>query len=231
MAITIAFDIYGTLVDTAGVTERLRPVVGDRAPDFAQRWREKQLEYTFRRALMGTYLDFAVCVEQSLDYTAGAFGIALNPTAKGELLQLYRQLPAFPDSAPALEALRGKGLRIFAFSNGRADDVEDLLRHAGLRERFHGVVSLMDISTYKPDPEAYRYFRHRSGAGDEEVWLVSGNPFDVIGAVAAGMKAIWVRRSAHSQFDPWEFRPTAIVSDLREIAGLFRDGSATMPAG
>lgn len=229
MAVTIAFDIYGTLVDTAGVTDRLRPILGERAPEFAARWREKQLEYTFRRALMRTYVDFAACVAQSLDYSAGAFGIALDPAVRDDLLQQYRQLPAFPDSAPALETLRGKGLRIFAFSNGRADDVEALLRHAGLRERFDGVVSLVDIRTYKPDPEAYRYIRQRTGAGDEEVWLVSGNPFDVIGAVAAGMKAVWVRRAAHTPFDPWEFPPTAVVADLREIAGIFRDGSPDCP--
>lgn len=229
MTVTIAFDIYGTLLDTAGVTDRLRPILGERAAQFAARWREKQLEYTFRRALMRTYVDFAACVAQSLDYSAAAFGITLDAAVRDDLLQQYRQLPAFPDSAPALETLRGKGLRIFAFSNGRADDVEALLRHAGLRERFDGVVSLMDICTYKPDPEAYRYFRHRAGAGDEQVWLVSGNPFDVIGAVAAGMKAVWVRRAAHTPFDPWEFRPTAVVADLREIAGIFRDGSPDHP--
>jgi 2-haloacid dehalogenase len=229
MAIAIAFDIYGTLVDTAGVTDRLRPLVGERAPDFAQRWREKQLEYTFRRALMGTYVDFAVCVEQSLQFTASAFGIALDPAANRDLLLQYRQLPAFADSAPALEALRALGMRTFAFSNGRADDVDSLLRHAGIRERFDGVVSLMDINTYKPSAAAYAYFRRRCCGDGDDAWLVSGNPFDVIGAIAAGMKAIWVRRSAHSQFDPWEFRPTAIVSDLREIAGLFRDGSPVAP--
>lgn len=229
MAVTIAFDIYGTLVDTAGVTDRLRPVLGEHAPQFAARWREKQLEYTFRRALMRTYVDFAACVAQSLDYCAGAIGITLDAATRDELLLQYRQLPAFPDSAPALAALRGKGLRIFAFSNGRADDVEGLLRNAGLGERLDGVVSLMDIRTYKPDPEAYRYFRQRAGAGDEEAWLVSANPFDVIGAVAAGMKAVWVRRAAHTPFDPWEFRPTAIVADLREIPGIFRAGSPDRP--
>lgn len=229
MTVTIAFDIYGTLLDTAGVTDRLRPILGERAAQFAARWREKQLEYTFRRALMRTYVDFAACVAQSLDYSAAAFGITLDAAVRDDLLQQYRQLPAFPDSAPALETLRGKGLRIFAFSNGRTEDVEALLRHAGLRERFDGVVSLMDICTYKPDPEAYRYFRHRAGAGEDEVWLVSGNPFDVIGAVAAGMNAVWVRRAAHPPFDPWEFRPTAVVADLREIAGIFRDGSPDHP--
>ena len=53
MPSAIAFDVYGTLVDPLEMGERLRPVVGDGlAEPMAQLWREKQLEYTFRRGLM-----------------------------------------------------------------------------------------------------------------------------------------------------------------------------------
>jgi 2-haloacid dehalogenase len=48
-------------------------------------------------------------------------------------------------------------------------------------------------------------------------WLVSSNPFDVIGAVSGGMCAAWVKRSDEALFDPWEIEPTAIVHTL---AGL-----------
>jgi 2-haloacid dehalogenase len=47
--------------------------------------------------------------------------------------------------------------------------------------------------------------------------MISGNPFDVIGAVSAGMRAAWVRRSPATVFDPWEIEPTITVSG---IAGL-----------
>ena len=49
---TLAFDVYGTLIDTQGVTVILEQFLGDRAFEFSRTWREKQLEYSFRRGLM-----------------------------------------------------------------------------------------------------------------------------------------------------------------------------------
>jgi len=46
---TLAFDVHGTLIDTAGVVRELTGMVDDLAPHFSQRWRDKQLEYSFRR--------------------------------------------------------------------------------------------------------------------------------------------------------------------------------------
>ena len=52
MISTLGFDVYGTLIDTAGVTTALQQYAGDRAGVFSSMWRDKQLEYSFRlRAL------------------------------------------------------------------------------------------------------------------------------------------------------------------------------------
>ena len=50
---TIAFDVYGTLIDTDGVVSQLREWIGSQADVFSQTWRSKQLEYSFRRGLCG----------------------------------------------------------------------------------------------------------------------------------------------------------------------------------
>jgi len=52
MTITLGFDVYGTLIDTAGVTAALKPFARELAPAFSNLWREKQLEYSFRRGLI-----------------------------------------------------------------------------------------------------------------------------------------------------------------------------------
>jgi 2-haloacid dehalogenase len=222
MAITLGFDVYGTLIDTAGITTALRPLAGERAPEFARQWREKQLEYSFRRALMRKYVDFAVCTAQALEYTSRVFRIALAPADSDRLLSLYKVLPAFADVVPGLAALKPLPVRLFAFSNGRPDDIESLLRNAGIRNDFEGVASLFDARTFKPDPAAYAYFHTAANTRGGETWLVSSNPFDVIGAISAGMKAAWVRRSPEAVFDPWEIQPTAIVASISELAELFR---------
>ena len=52
MATTLAFDVYGTLINTHGVLSLLDDMIGDNAQAFSNTWREKQLEYSFRRGLM-----------------------------------------------------------------------------------------------------------------------------------------------------------------------------------
>ena len=75
MPSAIGFDIYGTLVDPLEMNEHLRPVVGEKLADrFSELWRNKQIEYTFRRALMRRYEEFGVCTRQALVHTAGVLG-------------------------------------------------------------------------------------------------------------------------------------------------------------
>ena len=69
MVTTLAFDVYGTLIDTHGVVTLLEELVGDKAKEFSRTWRDKQLEYSFRKGLMQNYETFAVCTSQALDYT------------------------------------------------------------------------------------------------------------------------------------------------------------------
>ena len=48
----LAFDVYGTLIDTQGIVTSLSGFVGDKAGEFSRIWRDKQLEYSFRRGLL-----------------------------------------------------------------------------------------------------------------------------------------------------------------------------------
>ncbi|MCP3957924.1 MAG: HAD-IA family hydrolase, partial [bacterium] len=78
MPTTLAFDVYGTLIDAHGVKVALERLVGDKAPEFSRIWREKQIEYSFRRALMKNYEDFPVCTSQALDYTCSYLEASLR---------------------------------------------------------------------------------------------------------------------------------------------------------
>ena len=213
---TLAFDVYGTLINTDGVVSRLREWIGSQAEVFSKTWRSKQLEYSFRRGLMQRYENFAVCTRQALDYCCAEYDVSLSAEQKDALLQSYRELPAFSDADESLVALQADGHRLFAFSNGTTEAVEEVLRASGLLERFEGVVSCDALATFKPNPDVYRYFMKEAG-GSNDAWLVSGNPFDVIGAVSAGMKSAWVKRSDRAVFDPWGVDPTVTVATLSEL--------------
>ncbi|MDC0157845.1 haloacid dehalogenase type II [Verrucomicrobia bacterium] len=213
---TIAFDVYGTLIDTDGMVPQLREWIGSQAETFSKAWRSKQLEYSFRRGLMRQYENFAVCTRQALEYCCTDYEVSLSSEQKDELLQSYRSLPAFADVEESLGALKAEGHLLFAFSNGSAEAVEEVLQTNGLRQCFEDVVSCDVLKTFKPNPDVYHYFIREAGEA-KDAWLVSGNPFDVIGAISAGMKSAWVKRTDRVVFDPWGIEPTLTVATLSEL--------------
>lgn len=218
MPITLAFDVYGTLIDTNGVVVELEKHVGSIAPEFSRIWREKQLEYSFRRGLMQNYANFGVCTSNALDYASSFFKVPLSRQAKEDILNAYKTLPAFGDVKEGLIRAKESGFRMFAFSNGIADVVEMLLTTAGIRDFFLGVVSVDELKSFKPNPAVYSHFLRRSGAVGADAWLISSNPFDVIGAISSGMRAAWVQRSPEALFDPWGIEPTITVNSLSGLA-------------
>jgi 2-haloacid dehalogenase len=218
MTITLGFDVYGTLIDTAGVTIALQEFAGHRAVEFSDLWRTKQLEYSFRRGLMQNYRHFGVCTKNGLDYTCSALGIDIPEQDKEQLMAGYRVLPAFPDVLDTLPKLKSDGFRLFAFSNGKPGDVANLLENSGISSYFEDVVSTDEIKSFKPNPAVYAHFLRRSGAKAHAAWLISGNPFDVIGAISAGMSGAWVKRSEKAVYDPWEILPTLTISSMSELA-------------
>lgn len=215
--ITLAFDVYGTLIDTNGVVHLLETMVGNRAKSFSQTWRDKQLEYSFRRAAMINYVSFATCTSQALDYTCAYYKEELSENQKSSLLSLYKVLSAFDEVKSALMILKEKGYRLFAFSNGQASAVETLLENAGIKEFFLGIISVDDIKTFKPSPGVYAHFLRKAEVKGDEAWLISSNSFDVTGAISAGMKSAWIKRTPEALFDPWEIRPTLIVKSLLDF--------------
>lgn len=223
MATTLAFDVYGTLIDTQGVMVTLQGQMGPRSSEFSRTWREKQLEYSFRRGLMQNYEEFSVCTSQALDYTCSLLGLPLNQSQKEELLGAYKVLPAFEEVSEGLARAKRAGFRLFAFSNGSAMAVEALLNHAGIREHFIDVVSVDEVKSFKPNPGVYAHFMRRAGSTGSSSWLVSGNPFDVIGAMSAGMHGAWVQRSPNSPFDPWGITPNLTVSNLLNLSDQIMD--------
>ena len=217
MTATLAFDVYGTLIDTHGVLSALSTLVGDKASDFSHTWRDKQLEYSFRRGLMQHYEPFAVCTRHALDYTCLHYRIELDDSQKQQLLTIYKTLPAFDDVMGGLERLKRADYRLFAFSNGTREAVDNLLVTAGIRHYFEGIVSVDDIKSFKPSPAVYSHLLRQTNTKTNNTWLISSNPFDIIGALSAGLHSAWVKRSEDAIFDPWGVDPTITIQNINDL--------------
>ena len=102
----------------------------------------------------------------------------------------------FPSSAGMLKALRDQvGLRIGIISNLGSltnDEGLALLEHAGLSEFLapNSFVSEHDAGASKPRVEIFRFAAHKVGVDPNRCLFVGENLVEVIGAMAAGMKAV-----------------------------------------
>ncbi len=218
--LTLGFDIYGTLIDTNGVVDLLRTMVGKEAAVFSKTWREKQLEYTFRRTAMNRYVNFSIVTKEALDYCNLAFNNVLNAKQKEELMHHYSELPAFQDVEKCLTSIKGR-VRIFAFSNGTHSAINFMLQKAAIDGFFDGVVSVDSVSVFKPHPATYEHFLNCTKSQNNTAILVSSNPFDIIGAKSKGLHAIWVKRNQNNYFDPWTesaFIPDQTIHSLSDLS-------------
>ncbi len=134
-----------------------------------------------------------------------------------EVLERFGSLDVHPDVGPGLRTLADAGVELTAFSNGSAAGVQGLLDRAGLSETVARVLSVEDISTWKPHPAAYAYASGRLQRRADELTLVAVHPWDLDGAARAGWRTAWVDREGAPWPDSFR-RPPAHVASFEELA-------------
>jgi len=215
---TLALDVYGTLINPHAIAARLAEHLGGRADTFSQLWRGKQLEFSFRRGLMGAYADFSVVTRDALEYANASLDARLADSVKEALLDDYTRLEAYEDVPGALASLRDQGRALYAFSNGHPGDLESLMSHAGIADLLDGIVSVHEVRSFKPDPRVYAHFSRSTNSRPGSTRLVSGNAFDILGAQACGWRTAWIRRDDRTVFDGWGPAPDMTIRSLGELA-------------
>jgi putative hydrolase of the HAD superfamily len=117
----------------------------------------------------------------------------------------------YDDVRPALMRLRSR-YRLFAVSNGNAD-----LRRCGIADLFAGHITASAAGAAKPDARIYAALLEMAGVEAHQVLHIGDDPLaDVVGAMQAGMQAVWLNRDAR-QWPPQYGRPARTVSTLAEI--------------
>ncbi len=186
------FDAYGTLFDVHSVIEAGRAVTSD-PQALSNLWRQKQLEYTWLRSLMGRYEDFWTVTEQALRFALRRLGIrAAERQVKG-LMEAYLSLACFPEVRAALAQLEGTPLGIL--SNGSPAMLESAVRSSGLEGVLGTVLSVDAVKVYKPSPKVYELASRAFGLQPAEILFVSSNAWDVAGAKAFGFRTCWCNRA------------------------------------
>ena len=165
------FDAYGTLFDVGSPVQKLATEIGEKAAGLAALWRQKQLEYTWLRSLMGVHADFWHVTGDALDFSLEALKIE-DPGLRDELMTLYLKLDAYPEVAEALQAVRVKSKRMAILSNGSPSMLDSAVRAAGLEKYFDMVLSVEDVGIYKPSRRVYRHAMQKLQIQDAPVHLL-----------------------------------------------------------
>jgi 2-haloacid dehalogenase len=186
------FDAYGTLFDVHSVMDAGREITPDPAT-LSATWRQKQLEYTWLRALMGRYEDFWRVTEDALRFAIRRLDLAATPAQVARLMEAYRSLSCFPEVPRALERLAGRPRAIL--SNGAPAMLEAAVRASGLGRHLEHVLSVDAVKTYKPSPRVYALAPERIGHPAAELLFVSSNAWDVAGAKVFGYQVAWCNRA------------------------------------
>ena len=211
------FDAYGTLFDVHSVVEAARAVTPD-PHALSLLWRQKQLEYTWLRSLMGRYQDFWLVTGQALRFALRRLGITAGESQIEALMSAYLTLSPFPEVPAALRALRGRPLAVL--SNGSPRMLESAVRSSGLGAAFDHVLSVDTVGVYKPSPLVYDLAVRALNLPAGEVLFVSSNAWDVAGAGAYGFRTCWCNR-ANAPADELDVTPDYEVDRLDAILDKF----------
>ena len=186
------FDAYGTLFDVHSVVEAGRAITSDPMA-LSLAWRQKQLEYTWLRSLMGRYEDFWMVTEDALRWAIARLGLTAAEPDVQRLMDAYLSLACFPEVPRVLASLAGRPRAIL--SNGAPTMLAAAVSSSGLGGSLEHVLSVDAVRTYKPSPLVYALAPHTLKIEARDLLFVSSNAWDVAGAKSFGYRVAWCNRS------------------------------------
>lgn len=227
----LLFDTVGTLLDwRGGLIAHLQKwgAAHDIAADWpglVDAWR---LDFILSIAKVRTgerdWADQDQLQRESMAKLAPQFGMPeLHGDALEELVRMWHELPAWPDTVAGVEKLRSRHI-VAPLSNGHVAMLVQLARATGIT--WDAVLGADIFRHYKPDPETYLGAAALLGCDPVEVMLVASHPSDLEAAAQCGLRTCYVSRPL--EYGPGRFveaTPAAghfdlMVGDLLELAGV-----------
>lgn len=218
---TLAFDIFGTVLDLTGgiqpaVAEFLQSKSSPLDPAAIwRRWRARQrIEQHQDTVLMLGHSGYLETARRGLVYTLRDHGLDFTDDEVREVMTVFQRLQPFEDAKLGLERL-GQKYRLVALSNGNQWLLDHLCDHS-IEIDFQAKISVERFGAFKPHPSVYRGAARLLGKEPGEIMMVAAHSFDVHGARACGFRGAFVNRYRL----PYEDTPLAhdkTVADFLEL--------------
>jgi len=136
-------------------------------------------------------------------------------------IELSDCVKLFPGALELLISLQGRLKTALASMNNRAV-IDHFLQKLNISSLFDAVITVEDVSNFKPNPEIFLKCASRLGIPPERCIVVEDSIFGVEAAKTAGMSCLAVLTGVYSRQELARADPDMIVSSLSDTAQLLR---------
>jgi 2-haloacid dehalogenase len=213
---TVALDIIGTCFSLDRPRARLAELG---APEHTlELWFAQTLRDGMALSHAGGYRPLKEVLRAELPRTLGMVGVDAPIPQLEAVVASFSELDPQPGLLEMIEALSGSGWRLLALTNGSEQSTRELLRRAGVVDRFAALLSCDAIGKFKPHPDVYQRARREA---EGELWMVAAHAWDIAGAAMAGLRTLYVSGLEGRYLDVYP-PPDAAVGQLAEVADRLR---------
>lgn len=190
-------------------------------------WFSKLLHTSAVFAAMEEYRNFGELAAVVLESLFHESGKELSKETKAEILESFRELPAYDDVPGALEILRKNGIKTVAVSNSSLEMIKEQLGNAGIIDLFDSFYSVDSVKKYKPFREIYHYAAQKEKVSPGEIVMVASHDWDLYGAKRAGLLTAYIERKDeiyNPYYDQADIRDTNMFDLAQNIIRINEEG-------
>ena len=136
-------------------------------------------------------------------------------------IELSDCVKLFPGALELLISLQGRLKTALASMNNRAV-IDHFLKKLNISNLFDAVITVEEVSNFKPNPEIFLKCASRLGIPPERCIVVEDSIFGVEAAKTAGMSCLAVLTGVYGRQELARADPDMIVSSLSDTAQLLR---------
>ncbi|WP_373486714.1 haloacid dehalogenase type II [Blastomonas sp.] len=213
----LVFDVNETLLDITPLEPHFEEWFGDAGA--MRKWFAQLVLYSQSITLAGRYLPFGIIASHVLEMLATIEGCALPEGAARVLKHTMTTLPAHADALEGLEHLHESGFRLATLTNSDPETQAAQLSNAGIACFFEKQFSVEAVEQFKPAAATYRHVATEMRAEVSGLAMIACHSWDLLGAAAAGLQPVFIKRAGNSQpgFASQGTREIARISDLASL--------------
>jgi 2-haloacid dehalogenase len=214
----LVFDVNETLIDIESIAPLFGHLFGDER--VLREWFGQLVMYSMTATLAESYVDFFTLGQGVLHMLADIYAVDITDEDVLRLREQMRTMPAHPDVADGLTALRDTGFRLATLTNSpHHAGVPTPLENAGLARFFEQQLSVDSCRAFKPSPAVYRHVCEVLNVAPADCMMVAAHVWDTLGAQNVGFSAALITRPGNPPLPVKGLpQPNLVVSDLRQLA-------------